>query len=327
MVDLNAAGTFAVVNSKTYKFNVDDPTLTDANGVTLPASAYFTNTLTSGPTVSCSGSPKDDCATSNQPDTPSPPAPDPSKVTGPTGACQQQRCTFLDGGTLTGFTYTQSVTIKGKNGKGNWTFTWTYTVAPDPTKDVDSNTAGVQVNSFTAWVLVSETNNLAEITVTAEIAGESVVKNNTVGTKYSFSLRNPDGSSRVTDLKVYVNGALVATPGSTLEENCPECLAGDPGAVDFTYTTNAGSNGTTSLLKDGDARTILNTDSFPGNDNGGADGRALAKAVMDPVKLELPPGQYTVTLTGTVKGNNGLASIDFSVTQTIQIITPGCGGG
>jgi hypothetical protein len=115
--------------------------------------------------------------------------------------------------------------------------------------------------------------------------------------------------------------------------------------VDFCYTTNAGSNGNTSLLLNGDARGILNgvslygpepcdlgtqttttsPDTFAGNNNGGADGSALAYAKMDEQTVSsLGAGDYKVTLTGTVKGNNDLANIAFSVTSQPHISAGNC---
>jgi hypothetical protein len=323
MVDLNAAGQFAIVNTQLWKFNV------------TTAGTYFVNEWDDNPpTVSTQFTGPNVC-TPPTPATPPPPAPDSSKVTGPTGAATTQKCTFLDGGTLTGSSYTQtatattSCTSDNKTRTRKDTFTYTYNVTPDTDLDEDLSTQSFGVVPFTAWDLVSTTGpDTASITITAKIAGESVVQSTKFPSpgKFSFSLHNRDGSSRVTNLQLFVNGVLAATPGSTPVENCPSCLPDDPGAVDFLYTTNAGSNGVTSLLKDGDARTILNTDVFPGNNDGGADGRALAIAVMDPVHLDLPPGTYTITLTGTVKGNNALSDINFSVTQTINIVTPGCVG-
>jgi hypothetical protein len=166
------------------------------------------------------------------------------------------------------------------------------------------------------------------VTVNAEIAGESALQssNAKLGLKYSFSLLNGDGTSRVTNLILSLNGVPAATPLSTIVSNCPGCLAGAPGALDFAYTTNAGSNGNVSLLKDGDARTILNSDSFAGNNNGGADGSALSMAIMDPVQFTLGEGSYSVTLTGLVKGNAASADLPFSVTKVITIIGLfGCG--
>ena len=59
--------------------------------------------------------------------------------------------------------------------------------------------------------------------------------------------------------------------------------------------------------------------------NGGADGSALAKAVMNPVNLNLSAGSHTVILSGTVKDNSALADISFHITEVINIVTPGCG--
>jgi hypothetical protein len=104
--------TVTVVDNKQYRFNE------------LTASGYFTNTQSGDPTVSCNGSPTN-CASDNQPATPTAPAPDPAKVNGTPqgpGAVQHNKCTFLGGGTLTGLSYQQSQTVGGLNGRGSWTF-------------------------------------------------------------------------------------------------------------------------------------------------------------------------------------------------------------
>jgi len=173
--------------------------------------------------------------------------------------------------------------------------------------------------------MVSETSDgeTAHVDISALIAGESAVSKANWPRKYSFSLEEPGTDpttglpvmvSRVVNLAVSVDGTVAIPATSTVVY-----------PIDFAYTTNAGSNGNTSLLTDGDARTILNTDWFAGNDNGGADGSALAAALMDPVGADLGAGDHTVTLTGTVKGNNATANLLFSVTQTIHVVHPGCG--
>jgi hypothetical protein len=125
---------------------------------------------------------------------------------------------------------------------------------------------------------------------------------------------------------VSLDGAPVATPSSTIVQNCPGCLAGDPGAVDFDYTSNAGTFGNTSLLSNGDARALLANDSFAGNENGGADGSALAKAVVAPVDVFVPAGEHTVTLSGIIKGNDGFLDVPFSVSKQVTIFDLfGCG--
>lgn len=305
MVNLDASGTFTVVDNQQYKFNE------------TTAAGYFGNDLTSGPTVSCTGSPTN-CASTNQPSTPTTPAANPQKVNGTPqapGAVQDNMCTFLNGGDLTGSTYTQSTTVPGLNGGGNWKFTWTYTVTPSPTT----------VDPFTAWDLNKEVTGSASIDVNADIAGESVlVKNGGSWKKYSFSMLESDLSNRVTGLTLTVKDGS----STVVETDYPNSTVNSP--VDFAYATNAGSNGSTLKLQDGDARTILNNDSFAGNNNGGADGSALALATMDTVSPTLDIGSYSITLTGTVKGNSidatsTGANISFSVTSHVQIIAPGCG--
>jgi hypothetical protein len=328
MVNLKGAGTFAVVDQKEYKFNE------------LNAAAYFTNTYSG--VVEVSGSPLNRCLSTSAPTDPyGVPAVDPLQVYNPNNenantAVKNNKCTFLDGGTLSGSTYTQTHTYETGSGssKCTWKYTYYYNVAPTQT-----------VAPLTAWDLVRETNGAAEVSVDVFIAGESVVKssNPKVGTKYSFSLVDSSGN-RIENLQltitdsagnpvnafVDINGTFIGStvyPGSTVVTNTPGSTPYDPstGALDFTYTTNAGSNGNTSLLQNGDARTILNTDSFAGNNDGGADGSALAAANMDTQMLQLGAGDYKITLTGTVKGNNALADLAFSVTGTVHIISPGCG--
>jgi hypothetical protein len=307
MVNLDASGTFAVSNHKTYRFN----TATAAN---------FYNNVWNGvaATAICTGSPAN-CAVTNQPATPATPAADASQIVGrPAGPGQadQDKCTFLDGGALGSRVYTQFVTINGVNGGGNWKFTWGYTVTPTQ----------ATVDALTAWDLESETGGTtAHIDVDVMIAGESVVANqqNPTG-KYSFSLRNGDGTNRVANVVLTVDGTpypLVVA----LQENCPGCIFGALGAVDFAYATNAGTNGVLSLLKNADARSILNGDTFAGNNNGGADGSALARAVAGQ-GLELAPGSHTIKLTGIVKGN-GAETTDqsFTITQNLLVLAPGCG--
>jgi hypothetical protein len=310
MVTSTADQNQALVENRQYSFNRD------------AAAQYFYNLWDGNPpTVSnCSGP-----GCPGSPTVPEAPPPNSSKVTDQgTGVAVANKCTFLDGGTLIGRTYTQTAKSEGGSGRSAWSYTYTYTYNIIP-----MNT----VAAFTAWDLVRTTGGgIAEVVLAAEIAGESVVENiqNTkVGKKYSFSLRNSDGTSRVTDVMLTVadstGNVLLSQPlATTLAENCPGCVAGVPGAVDFAYETNAGSNGNTSLLVDGDARSILNTDSFLGNNDGGTDGQTLAKAVAETVSMSLGLGTYEVTLTAIVKGNSAVADLPFTVAGTVHIIAPGC---
>lgn len=271
----------------------------------------------------------------------------------------KNRCNFLDGVALVGLSYTQTATapascqyvskvvptkVKGvvvvgsydvttTTVSGSYVYTYNYVIAPDGDPAVMAPDFVNHVVS--AWDFVDASGGgLAHVAVGADIASESMLKKaGTTVPKASFSLMEDDGiTSRVQNLYVAVmdsTGALVPGaenyPASTVQTNAPGAMPGDVGALDFLYTQNAGTNGNTALLKDGDARTILNTDSFAGNDNGGANGQALAMAHADQSNFDLDVGDYSVLLTGTVKGNNATAtSIGFSVTKLISIVSPGC---
>lgn len=313
-VNATGGGDYSIQQTNVYKFNVD------------AAAGYYSNAVLSGPVVACTGSPTA-CGLPDPSGVPAvPPAADPAQLTNvANGTAYAERCTFLSGGPLSGTkTYTQTITHSASSPTRQYKYTWTYQVLPlssDP------------VAALTAWDLFNSSgDSTAAVSIGADIAGQSVVKNASNGTKYSWSLRDDLGLSRITNLVVTMSDGSTSTPystDSTLAENAPGALAGDAGAVDFVHTTNAGSNGDTSLLLNGDARSILNgvigLDTFAGNNNGGADGKALAKAVMTPVTVNLAPGTYTATLTGTVKGNAALLGLDFKVQQTLNIVGASCG--
>ncbi len=306
---LTGIGSFTVTENKIYHFNQ------------LIADSYFTNSKTAAlPSVSCNGSPTN-CATANQPNTPTAPVPDPDVVSNNGhGLSTTQKCIFLNGGVLSGTTYQQGTTVNGKNGKGSWTFIFSYSATPNQNP----------VAPFTAWLLFKDVVDGSTSTdIGGFIAGESVVQNSKFPNgKYSFSLDATDPItgeqvSRVKDLALYIDNELVANPSSFLQFATP----GVPGSNDFAYLTNAGSYGYISLLKNGSAVSILNTDDLAGNNNGGSTGKDLARAVLNPTNITFSIGEHTVKLTGTVKGNGiDLAPVPFTVSGAIHIVTPGCNG-
>jgi hypothetical protein len=237
-----------------------------------------------------------------------PRAADRAATSAPGGGPRSNKCSFLDGLPLIGLSYEQSRSATGLNGKGNWSYTWTYEVVPTSVPA-----------PFDAWDLISETGSgQAQVTVEADIMGESAMKSAKMsGPKYSFSMGD-DLYPRVVNLVLTVDGTPYPAASSVVT------------GEDFLYETNAGSNGVTSLLRNGSALNILNTDSHPGNNNGGAGGASLARAVMVPMEFSFGEGFHTVTITGVVKGNSidgeaAGANLGFSVTQTLHVITPGCG--
>ncbi|GAB2532155.1 hypothetical protein [Spirosoma aerophilum] len=295
MVKLLASGDYSVSGSKVYKFDE------------TAAATYFTTTISPGVPTNCNGSPTN-CNISNTPAAPLAPAPNVNKLK---ALISDNKCRFLSGATLSGTTYTQTETAAGLNGRGNFEFTFTYTIAP---------TTSDPVAPYTAWPLFQDnTDGTATIPVSATIAGESAMSSKQFPKKYSFSLDegvdiNGDPISRVQDLVLTVDGVPTSVSSHLVF------------GQNFMYVTNAGSNGTTSLLVDGDATSILNNDSQPGNNNGGVGGKDLASALVDAIPYSLGEGAHTINLTGKIKGNSATADIGFSVTSSINIVTPGCNG-
>jgi hypothetical protein len=229
-----------------------------------------------------------------QPPTPTQPAPNLPNNYWVSGS-PFNRCIMWNGGSLPEYNYTQTVNMT----KG-WKFTWTYTVT------------GIQ-QSFdpkTAWDLEStDGGNTVTVDVGADIAGLSALTSKQHPKKYSFTLLDGYGVNRVQNLQLYVNDVLQASPGNTIESG-----------VDFYYETNAGSNGNTSLLQDGMASALLLGDSFSGN-NGPEN---MIWSHMDAQQFELGPGDYTLKLTGVIKGNTGSADLGFSVVKNLTISAQGC---
>lgn len=307
MVDVDLAGSLALVTNQTYVFNE------------TTAATFFTNAPRPFPQRTCIG---EGCwPACPEPSTPAPPSPIEEYLT---QVVEQSKCAFLDGGALGARYYLQRSSLEAgclsfpRFLTATYTYDWTYEVTPHTPS----------VPKLTAWELQDQTSNgnTASIDVTALIAGESVLSSKTQPRKYSFSLLDSDGGVRVQDLAVSLDGAAPTPVASTYVQNAPGAKAGDPGALDFKYVTNAGSNGNLSLLANGDARTILDTDSFAGNQEGGKDGSALAAVITAPVPLELPVGQHSLVVTGKVKDNAAQSSSALNVSRVVHVVAPGCSG-
>jgi hypothetical protein len=317
-VDLQGTNDLSIQRTEVYQY---DPTA---------AAALVSNTLVSDPVRTCAGP---GCGATTLPLDPNAPttAPDPdaAKVQAliTAGGNSSFKCSLLDGSPVSGTTYTQKIST-AKIGSGNsavtYTYTWSYAVTPSQST----------YEPRTAWVLKSsQGDGTASVEIGGDVAGQSVLVKGGVS-KYSFSLADDAGYNRVTGLNIAVlaasdNAVLAsAATASTLVSNAPGAQPGDPAAVDFLYEShNGGTNGDPSLLKTGmQAREILNTDGFAGNNDGGADGKALAKAVITPVPFQLGEGQYLVQLTGTVKGNTASAtSSAFQIQKALRIVGVSCG--
>lgn len=125
--------------------------------------------LISGPVVTCTGSGLGgvNFLPANQPATPTAPSSNvlklkPYVVTNACNFWSGNALELLEGGPKP--QYTQSETINGLNGKGNWKFEWTYEIG-----FVDGN-AG-PFDPRTAWDLQSSSTTCAAVTVEGFFAG------------------------------------------------------------------------------------------------------------------------------------------------------------
>ena len=206
-------------------------------------------------------------------------------------AAQSQKCTFFNGGVL------QAKKV------GN---VWITPVSSAP------------VAPKTSWTPVTTAGTAAttsDVAVNITVAGQSVVVNKDRA-KYSFTLLDDEGNARISDLKVQVTGqadvlnpAFAVAVGNTTNN----CLA------DVYYTANAGTFGraTSALLTDMTMGEIIAKNAFSSTS---ACGNASV-ARLDQLNYQLGAGTYTVTVTGTVKGNAGMASTPFEVTKVVSVGT------
>src|SRR5712692_4627961 len=169
----NPVSAYQITDAGSWAFNKD----------TCAATTTYYNAgdgVWNGATPTCNGSPTN-CASGNKPSVPSAPA---VPTTGPNSVsfhAQQDRCIFFCSGDLSDWSYTQTKTINGLNGGGNWTFTFNYTTTATSAaaQDCWTFTPGAGVN----------------INVKGFISSESFLLSGTRN-KYSFTLLE-GGLSRV----------------------------------------------------------------------------------------------------------------------------------
>jgi hypothetical protein len=274
-----------------------------------------------GNAPTCNGSPGD-CAPSNQPATPSAPAPDAHGPNSVDFHAQQDRCTYFCGGMLDGWAYTQTETVHGLNGHGNWTFTFNYTSSP--------NTA--TVNPATCWTC-AETGGTVDVNFTGFISSESYLKQSNGRTKYSFTLLDSNGS-RVQGASAQLqkfDGTNWVNVGSPIAFTDP--LPVTPTTADYLYFGNAGVFGNSAVYSQLHANgwgkpatnvsAILLEDNFPNNDNDLVTGNVHEADYSGSFPGLTDAGSYQVVVSGTVKNNAGSGVEPFSVSSS-QIIIGGC---
>jgi hypothetical protein len=313
-LEFNATA-YEIVGTRVYTFDRDC------------AETYYTNAWDGNPpTVTCTGGGTGGCVTA--PPTPPAPAPDANRLM---QHAQAQRCVFFCGGALGSSTYTQTVTVNvgspaPQAQRGSWKFTYTYNITPNQ----------ATVDGGTCWTCEDEVTGV-DVEFGGFVSSESYIKKRTRtegwSTKYSFTLRDQLGNSRVINglatlqwyspiLSDWVDVAFQALDTSTIEE-----------CANYEYYGNAGVNGNPGVLNQLHApggrpatmvSDILLEDDFAQNNGALCDysHRTPYDGVFGGIVM---PGDYRVVITGTVKGNPGSANFPFSVTSSIVSIG-GCTG-
>jgi hypothetical protein len=280
------------------------------------AETYYANVWDGNPPVVTAG-------TGNSQTSPGVPLPDANKLT---QHAQSQRCTFFHGGSLAAAaTYTQVV-----NGTRGWKWTYTYTLTP---------VAPGTVGTHTAWSSET-TGGTVTIPVGGFIASESFLRQANGRTKYSFTLTDSLGASRVADVSATLQKSDGA--GNWPPVDMPLAYAGQLpitiATADFGYTGNAGvfgSSSVASFLHTGSpmpVKSILASDSFDNNDfdlEGGNVHTVLYGGTAGVDQFVLGPGSdgaYRLSVAGTAKGNAGTAAQAFATTSNVTQIG-GCASG
>ena len=304
-------------------FEVGDTTWDYTHPASSCAAGHYT-TEESGPVVTCDGPGCGD------PPPPTPPAPGdtPGHLNSFLNS-QAVKCAFFCGGDLPSDANPQTVNVNLPGGT-HWHFTWTYTLTP--TGSVDPQTC---------WECSQSTGSV-DVNFCGFVAGESFVLKSG-GTerwtkKYSFTLRDDLGASRVTNVMAQLQ---LSTDGGTTwaDVGLPQAVdtsfifdCGKPtdtcdnasAPTDYLYYGNAGcvgnataqtylhaTCGTYAAAYTNDIMSNL-PDDFPNNNN-----NLCAYSQTAPFQFTFTgitqAGDYRVNLTGTVKGNSAVSSQTFSV--------------
>lgn len=295
MVDFGSlAPAYQIEGSITWKYDRD------------AAETYYTNAWDQNPPVVTVGT----GATQTSPGAPAPLA---NKLM---QHAQSQRCTFFFGGTLSSSdSYTQEV-----NGTRGWKWVYTYRIDPVPPGTVQAHTA---------WS--SETSGgTVNIPVGGFVASESFLKQANNRTKYSFTLNDSLGASRVSDVSATLqkfDGANWAAVASPLAYAGP--LPITAATADFVYLGNGGAFGNANVFTylhttppGSSVNTILTSDGFQNNDSDLAGGN-VHKAPYGGTPADVftlvmgDDGAYRLSVTGTAKNNTGTAAQAFSAASDV----------
>ena len=178
------------------------------------------------------------------------------------------------------------------------------------------------VEARTAWHLQNSTGGSADVSANILIAGESA---NTFkkGYKYSFTLLDSYNLSRVINVTIELKDGIGNVIGTESYPFLPvgNTLLDGTDANTLVYNANCGPYGSSSvvpLLNGQTIASILSGDAHPSNNS------EYAVALHTTDTYSLAAGTYTLTVSGTIKGNDGVASQSFSNTGSFTIHAENC---
>lgn len=272
------------------------------------AEGYYTNALDgNSPTVTCTGS-----GCTNPPPVPVAPQPDRNKLR---QHAQDERCVFFCGGVLGSDSYTQDVRVNISSGvnRGNWRFTYTYNITPNQES----------VEPHTCWIF-EETGGTVDVNFSGFVSSESYLKQSGGRTKYSFTLLDSAGGSRVQSVIVKLQksdglggwtdvGVPISYGTLPVTQTYDDCTYFGNSAV---YSARHAAGGMPATLMS----LILLEDTFVNNDNDLASGNAHQADYNGTFAGINEAGDYRIAVSGIIKGNSAGASFGFSVGSQIIVI-------
>jgi hypothetical protein len=221
-------------------------------------------------------------------------------------------------------------TRQSQHQRGNWTFTYTYNVVPK----------AEVVPQYTAWSS-AETGGTVDVRFTGFVASESFQKQSN-RSKYSFTMID-GGVTRARGVAATLAGPAsrsldlnnVDTDGDTVHD----ALAVVPATANFAYVANGGVFGNSAVFSalhyatgkvKNNVNDILNgindgspADNFAGNNNDLAARNVHGAPFAGSFPGLAESGNYTITVSGTLKGNSSSADFGFNVTSN-TITIGGC---
>jgi hypothetical protein len=332
MFDTTTNGTFLMTDTQVYEYDRGR------------ATAYFTNAWDGVVPV---GQVQGQAHGTTAPTAPTAPDPIPSFLQ---GSVNSNSCVFWTGGQLDEkghVTYSQGVTIndvpysycskysntppyqctKLVTGYDTYKFTYNYNV----TANGDGSVPGVMHMTdpdLYPWKLTGSTpGGPITVTLSGNIAAETTVKKSKGNDPWTFktAFNLPNAIDPLTGQYIGLQNIIATLTDSTGAQLAQQTLSNTvQKGVDFYYYQNAGYNGPMAQLVDKAWVSAIETGGAVANDGMTRDDFAGNNASLGDLAALTPtdftinaPGDYTLTITGSLQGVAGALPLNFSVTQSV----------